>query len=102
MFEPSLCLNENPDAWFFANRDKCPRFCQLYRKYNGAVVSSIPCERAFSTSGRTITDSRSSLDSNTAQSQVFIHENLDLFPMEYRSKTQTNQKSTQNLTSKGQ
>jgi hypothetical protein len=43
--EPPVEMNANPDIWWFKKKNMYPRLSKLYRKYNGAVVSSVPCER---------------------------------------------------------
>eukprot|EP00475_Leptophrys_vorax_P011088 TRINITY_DN17636_c0_g1_i2.p1 TRINITY_DN17636_c0_g1~~TRINITY_DN17636_c0_g1_i2.p1 ORF type:complete len:125 (-),score=40.65 TRINITY_DN17636_c0_g1_i2:41-415(-) len=41
----SLAAGADPDQWFLDNNHKFPRVAQLYKKYCGGVVSSVPCER---------------------------------------------------------
>jgi hypothetical protein len=43
--EPNFDMNTDPDRWWRNKKEMYPRISKLYRKYNGAVVSSIPCER---------------------------------------------------------
>ncbi len=55
--------------------------------------------QTFSDMGDIVKDERCSLDPVSTQAQVMIHENLDLFPMKYRSKAKslggTNKKKLQ-------
>ncbi|KAF1316110.1 hypothetical protein FI667_g15657, partial [Globisporangium splendens] len=52
---------DDPYAWWKKNHSKYPFLSKLARKWMGAVATSVPSERAFSTSGNVVTVKRSSL-----------------------------------------
>ncbi|GMF29752.1 unnamed protein product [Phytophthora fragariaefolia] len=53
--------NDDPLLWWRVNRAKFPNLSRIARKWLGAVATSVPSERAFSTSGNILTVKRSSL-----------------------------------------
>eukprot|EP00644_Phytophthora_capsici_P014325 jgi/Phyca11/99372/e_gw1.3.1123.1 len=65
----------DPLAWWRGNRTNFPYLSCLARKWLGAVATSVPSERAFSTSGNVITTKRSSLTPDIVRDLVFIAEN---------------------------
>lgn len=65
----------NPFTWWKANGDDYPNLRRLARKWLGTVATSVPSERAFSTSGNVITVKRSSLKATMVRDLVFIAEN---------------------------
>eukprot|EP00644_Phytophthora_capsici_P002977 jgi/Phyca11/102671/e_gw1.7.934.1 len=65
----------NPFTWWKANGDDYPNLRRLARKWLGTVATSVPSERAFSTSGNVITVKRSSLKAAMVRDLVFIAEN---------------------------
>ncbi|EGZ11392.1 hypothetical protein PHYSODRAFT_412203, partial [Phytophthora sojae] len=65
----------NPFWWWKVNGDNYPNLRKLARKWLGAVATSVPSERAFSTSGNIITVKRSSLKPTMVRDLVFMAEN---------------------------
>jgi hypothetical protein len=70
-------VNRAQDAflWWRVNREKYPNLSRLARKWLGTVATSVPSERAFSTSGNIVTVKRSSLSSDLVRDLVFVSEN---------------------------
>jgi hypothetical protein len=64
-----------PLAWWEANRSRFPTLAVLARKWLGCIATSVPSERAFSTSGNTVTDKRYSLSPTTVRDVVFVSTN---------------------------
>ncbi|GMF26430.1 unnamed protein product [Phytophthora fragariaefolia] len=64
-----------PCNWWGINQKKYPNLSKLARKWLGIVATSVPSERAFSTSGSIVTVKRGSLASNFVRDIVFIAEN---------------------------
>ena len=70
-----------PKGWWKANHGPFKLLSPVARKWLGCLCSSVPSERAFSTSGNTITVKRSSLSDSMVRDIVFLHDNckgLDL------------------------
>jgi len=67
--------NDDPFEWWRVNRHKYPHLSQLARKWLGVVATSVPSERAFSTSGNIVTVKRSSLAPDMVRDLVFLSEN---------------------------
>lgn len=65
----------DPLAWWEKHAGIYPEHAQLARKYLAIPATSAPCERLFSTAGRTIEKRRAKLNPETAKSIVFLHEN---------------------------
>jgi len=65
-------------AWCKANAQQYPVTCRLWRKWLAVPASSAPCERLFSTGGNVYTKKRASLDDETAEMIIFVHENMHL------------------------
>lgn len=74
-------------AWWSVNRAAYPSISKLARKWLGAVATSVPSERAFSTSGNIITAKRSSLAPELVRNLVFIADNLHRMKKIYASST---------------
>ncbi|OWZ17225.1 hypothetical protein PHMEG_0008867 [Phytophthora megakarya] len=62
-------------AWWSVNSATYPNISKLARKWLGAVATSVPSERAFSTSRNIITAKRCSLAPELVRDLVFIAEN---------------------------
>jgi hypothetical protein len=67
--------SDDPFDWWRVNRHKYPNLSRLARKWLGVVATSVPSERAFSTSGNVITVKRSSLAPDMVRDLVFVSEN---------------------------
>jgi hypothetical protein len=67
---------DDPFEWWRVNRHKYPNLSRLARKWLGVVATSVPSERAFSTSGNVVTVKRSSLAPDMVSDLVFVAENL--------------------------
>ncbi|KAE8970563.1 hypothetical protein PR002_g27080 [Phytophthora rubi] len=65
----------NPFAWWEVNGRNYPNLRRLARKWLGTVATSVPSERAFSTSGNILTVKRSSLKPDLVRDLVFLAEN---------------------------
>ncbi|GMF46680.1 unnamed protein product [Phytophthora fragariaefolia] len=65
----------NAFDWWRVNKGSYPILSKLARKWLGAVATSVPSERGFSTSGNIITTKRSSLTPDLVRDLVFIAEN---------------------------
>ncbi|POM75749.1 LOW QUALITY PROTEIN: Hypothetical protein PHPALM_7105 [Phytophthora palmivora] len=65
----------DPLMWWYANHSKYTNLSRLARKWLGAVATSIPSERAFSTSENMLTAKRSSLAPGMVRDLVFIAHN---------------------------
>jgi hypothetical protein len=66
----------DPFLWWKNNHSKYPLIAKLARKWLGTVATSVPSERAFSTSGNTVTAKRCSLSLGLVRDVVFISENF--------------------------
>jgi len=66
---------DGPLAWWRANGSTYPSLSRLARKWLGAMATSVPSERAFSTRGNAWTAKRCSLSPATAREVVFIAQN---------------------------
>ncbi|RLN87369.1 hypothetical protein BBJ28_00001429 [Nothophytophthora sp. Chile5] len=66
---------KNPFQWWKENQHKYPNLSKLARKWLGTVATSVPSERAFSSSGNVVTVKRSSLAPELVRDLVFIAEN---------------------------
>ncbi|KAE8891496.1 hypothetical protein PF010_g5015 [Phytophthora fragariae] len=71
----SVKSGTNPFWWCKVNEDNYPNLRKLARKWLGAVATSVPSERAFSTSGNILTVKRSSLKPTMVRDLVFMAEN---------------------------
>lgn len=65
----------NPLEWWRANANRYPILAELARKWLCCVATSVPSERAFSTSGLVVTAKRCSLAPSSVRNNVFIAEN---------------------------
>jgi Holliday junction resolvase RusA-like endonuclease len=65
----------DPLNWWKNNKEKYPRMAVLARKWLGCVATSVSSERAFSTSGNTVTARRTSLHPSMVRDIVFIAQN---------------------------
>jgi len=75
---PSIKTADDPFEWWRINRHKYPHLSRLARKWLGVVATSVPSERAFSTSGNIVTVKRSSLAPDIVRDLVFLSENWSL------------------------
>lgn len=67
--------SDDPFDWWRVNQHKYPNLSRLARKWLGVVATSVPSERAFSTSGNVVTVKRSSLAPDMVRDLVFVSEN---------------------------
>jgi hypothetical protein len=74
-FAEASDANKCPLGWWKANRHAFPLLFPVARKWLGTLCSSVPSERAFSTSGNVLTKRRGSLLPETVRDLVFLHEN---------------------------
>jgi len=72
--------NVSPLLWWRAHQAQLPRLAVLARKYLCAPATSTPSERVFSTSGDIIGENRGRIDPDMADSLIFLHANLSVFP----------------------
>ena len=66
----------NPVEWWQKNEFRFPRLAGLARKYLAVPGTSVPSERAFSTTGLTITKQRANLGSSTVDAILFLNKNM--------------------------
>ena len=66
----------NPLVWWKCHAQKFPLLAELARTYLAVPATSVPSERAFSTTGMTVTKQRAALDSETVDALVFLNKNL--------------------------
>jgi hAT family C-terminal dimerisation region len=75
----SLCQTTKQDVpvfeWWKTHGRQFPLMQRLARKWLGCVATSVPSERAFSTSGNVVTVRRCSLTPELVQDLVFIAQN---------------------------
>jgi hypothetical protein len=65
----------NPLRWWKRHYLKFPLLAPVARKWLGCLCSSVPSERAFSTSGNTVTVRRARLGDELVRDIVFLHDN---------------------------
>lgn len=63
-------------TWWKTNRHNFPMISRVARKWFGALCTSVPSERAFSSSGNVVTRRRASLHPENVRDLVFLHDNL--------------------------
>ncbi|XP_077969921.1 zinc finger BED domain-containing protein 4-like [Styela clava] len=68
----------DPLTWWHNNKTCYPILSQLALKYLSIPATSTPCERVFSTAGRTATELRSSLTGKHVEALVFLKGNSHL------------------------
>lgn len=71
----ALYRDKCPRMWWKANQGPFKLLAPVARKWLGCLCSSVSSERAFSTSGNTVTNKRASLSDNMVQDIVFLHDN---------------------------
>lgn len=73
----------NPLDWWKTNHKDYPNLSKLARKYLAIPATSACSERLFSAAGRTISDERSSLHSDTARNLLYLRYNWDSALVQY-------------------
>ncbi|KAK1931613.1 Zinc finger BED domain-containing protein 4 [Phytophthora citrophthora] len=66
----------SPLSWWKTHHFNFPIIATLVRKLLGCVASSVPSERAFSTTGNTITKRRGALKADTVRDIIFMAQNV--------------------------
>jgi hypothetical protein len=74
-FDPKKTLPDDPFMWWKAHENRFPVLAPVARMWLGCVATSVPSERAFSTSGNIVTARRCSLAPTLVRDLVFIAEN---------------------------
>ncbi len=64
-----------PYKWWEHHQSSLKLLVPVARKWLGCLASSIPCERAFPSSGNTITHKWASLSNELVRDLVFLHDN---------------------------
>ncbi len=64
-----------PYKWWKHHQSSFKLLAPVARKWLGCLASSVPCERAFSSSGNTIAHKRASLSDELVRDLVFLHDN---------------------------
>jgi len=72
---PADVRNEDVLSWWKTNEKVFPRLSFLARQYLATPATSASSERVFSSAGRTITDLRSRLSSQTLADFLYVHYN---------------------------
>lgn len=70
----------NPLAWWRDHESEFPNIARLARRILAIPATSAPSERVFSTAGLTIAKDRASLQPETADDLVFLHDITNLIP----------------------
>ncbi|KAG3237818.1 hypothetical protein PI124_g17207 [Phytophthora idaei] len=73
--EKSVVTKTDPFEWWRVHKNVYPNLRRLARKWLGTEATSVPSERAFSTSGYVVTVKRSSLTPAMVRDLVFVSEN---------------------------
>ncbi len=71
----ALSREKCPRSWWKVNQGPFKLLAPVARKWLGCLCSSVLSERAFSTSGNTVTNKRASLSDTMVQDIVFLHDN---------------------------
>lgn len=79
-------MKTDPLMWWEENTSKYPILSALARKWMGCIATSVPSERAFSTSGNVVSVKRCGLLPAIIRDTVFINENYE----EYTSRQDIN------------
>lgn len=82
--EPVLELKEKPLEWWRLHHQSYPHLAKMARKYLGVVVTSVPSERLFSTTGTIFSAKRAALDPENVETLVFLHDNLPSLSLPYK------------------
>ncbi len=64
-----------PYKWWKHHQSSFKLLAPVTRKWLGCLANSVPCERAFSSSGNTITNKRASLSDELVRDLVLLHDN---------------------------
>ncbi len=64
-----------PYKWWKHHQSSFQLLAPVARKWLGCLASSVPCERAFSSSGNRIAHKRASLSDELVRDLVFLHDN---------------------------
>ena len=70
---PNLQLDSNPLEFWKKNKENWYELHNLAMRFLTTPATSVPCERLFSSVGKTITDKRSSLKPKTVNCISFLH-----------------------------
>jgi hypothetical protein len=73
--ESVIPLSDCPIQWWRENKNMYPNMFKLFLKMSNIVVTSVPCERAFSKAGSIITDRRTRLETTKVAQLMFLHSN---------------------------
>ncbi|POM71606.1 LOW QUALITY PROTEIN: Hypothetical protein PHPALM_11799 [Phytophthora palmivora] len=70
-------LTTDPLVWWEGKEMRYPILASLVRKWLGCIATSVPSERAFSTSGNLVTLKRYSLAPNIIRDTLFVGQNYE-------------------------
>ncbi|CAH2101073.1 unnamed protein product [Euphydryas editha] len=77
MYLKQVVINREscPLEWWRAHKSIYPSLFLIFVKYFNIIVTSVPCERAFSKAGHLINDRRTRLTSSKVAKLMFLHGN---------------------------
>jgi zinc finger BED domain-containing protein 1 (E3 SUMO-protein ligase ZBED1) len=76
--DDGACEYTNPLLWWKSREHLYPLHAKLARRYLCVPATSAPSERVFSSAGLTISKTRASLNPETADALIFLHDCWDL------------------------